>query len=96
MYKSVQLAIGALALSLAAGGAWAAKGGKGAQKDDAPVMSQPGKENTNRNNGEDKKKGLDRAEERMSDQGLEHSKARDAKAKKKAKSKPKPKKNAAE
>lgn len=95
MNKSVQLAISALALSLAAGGAWAAKGGKGAQKDEPPVMSQQGKENANRNNSEDKKKGLERAQERMSDQGLEHSKAGEAKAKKKVK-KPKPKKSAAE
>ena len=72
MIKPITLA--ALALAVAAGGAYAAKGGKkGTDSTTTPAISK--KENLNRNSGEDKNKGLERAQERMSEQGLDHSQA---------------------
>lgn len=89
MIKSVQVIITALALALAATGAFAAKDGQPGKKDALPVPSQSQKENLNRNSGDDKLQGLDRARERMSEEGLENAKSDEAQAKKKPKSKKK-------
>ena len=88
------VAITALALALATGGALAAKGGKAAKpaadETAPPALSKQAKENPNRNN-DDKEKGLDRAQERMSEQGLEHSKSDEAQQAHKKTKKPKKK-----
>lgn len=78
MGKSIRVLVPALVLALAAAGAFA---------DKKELQSQ--QQNINRNSGDDKQKGLDRARERMSEGGLEHSKASDVQSRKQ----PKPKKD---
>ncbi len=93
MIKLIPVIVTTAALALSAAGAVAAKGGQADKKANealpVPTQSQKAKENVNRNSGDDKLQGLDRARERMSEEGLEHSKSGDAQTKKQ----PKPKKN---
>lgn len=89
MIKLIPIVFTAATLALSAAGAVAAKGGQADKKANealpVPTQSQKAKENVNRNSGDDKSQGLDRARERMSEEGLEHSKSGDAKTKKKPK-----------
>ncbi len=83
MNMKIQLSIAALILAVSSGFVVAAKGDRPARED--KVAGEQALENSNR--GDDKQKGLERSEERMSEQGLEHSKSREAHEKKDAKKK---------
>jgi hypothetical protein len=65
-------------------GAGGNAGGHSAGGMSAGHISSQGMQNSNGANAEQRVTGLDRAEERMSDEGLEHSQAREAKLKRKS------------
>ena len=72
----------AFSLSAAAGGpGGGASGGHGASAPGGPPASSQASENSNGRFAQDRDKGLDRAEDRMSEQGRTHEKATDAQKK---------------
>lgn len=71
------------------GGSGAAGGGHGGGSMSAQHISSEGLKNTNGPSAADRDKGLERAEDRMSAEGLAHEKADDANAKHKAQKAPK-------
>ncbi len=95
MIKSISIWGTLLALALASTAVLAAKGGSSDRKDvgdlSVPVQSQRSKENLNRNSGDDKLQGLDRAQERMQDAGVQNSKSGDAQTRQKTTKKSKQK-----
>ncbi len=74
----------AFSLSAAAGGpGGGASGGHGASAPSGPPAGSQAGDNSNGRFAQDRDKGLDRAEDRMSEQGLKHEKATDTDAQKK-------------
>jgi hypothetical protein len=72
----------AFSLSAAAGGpGGGAPGGRGASAPGGPPAGSQALQNSNGRFAKDRDKGLDRAEDRMSAQGLKHQKATDAQKK---------------
>lgn len=73
--------IAGMALALASGAVFAKKdGGSGGSKSDMHMSTQ-GMENTNGPNAADRDKGLQRADDRMSQQGTSHSNAEETQTK---------------
>ena len=71
----------AFSLGAAARGPGGGPGSHGASAPGGPPASSQASENSNGRFAQDRDKGLDRAEDRMSEQGLKHEKATDAQKK---------------
>ncbi len=83
MKKPISILVAALILTAGSGAALAGQGGAGkaaapAGGSSAPHMSEKGLANTNAPGTANRSTGLDRAEDRMSESGLSHSKGDEA------------------